>query len=33
MARVQGQDAKKTITVYLRRGAGSWQVVGVERGW
>ena len=33
MARVQGQDAKKTITVYLRRGAGVWEVVGVERGW
>ncbi len=33
MARLQGQDAKKTVTVYLRGGAGGWEVVGVERGW
>ncbi|MCC6292110.1 MAG: hypothetical protein IT164_05635 [Bryobacterales bacterium] len=32
-AKIQGQDAKKTATVYLRGGAGGWQVVGVERGW
>ena len=32
-AQVQGQDAKKTVTVYLRRGTGGWQVVGLERGW
>ncbi|MBN8733879.1 MAG: hypothetical protein J0L64_25305 [Acidobacteria bacterium] len=32
-ALVKGEDAKKTIAVYLRRGAGGWDVVGLERGW
>ena len=33
MASIRGTDAKKTVSVYLRRGGGTWTVVGVERGW
>lgn len=32
-ADLHGGDPKKTVTVFLRREAGGWEVVGVERRW
>ena len=32
-AMIAGEEAAKTVTVYLRKEAGGWKVVGVERSW
>jgi hypothetical protein len=33
MAHIAGNDPEKDIEVYLRKQRGSWEAVGVERGW
>lgn len=32
-ADIQGQDARKTVTVYLRKTGGDFRIVGVDRRW
>jgi len=32
-AEIRAQDPEKTVTVYLRRGADSFEVVGIDRAW
>ena len=32
-AMIAGEEAAKTVTVYLRKETGGWKVVGVERSW
>jgi hypothetical protein len=33
VAKIAGEDPKKTVLVYLRRKSDAWEVVGIERTW